>query len=225
MMMKRLVLAAAVLWGSALYADEYYNDSYNQGTGSFLEPQHYGTGFYVGAAYGGMSVEDDYYEYFPLTGLSVQTDIDYNTLMFQAGFQYNAYIAMEFRYWFSMGDGDYDISSGDPLFSPPIAGSYSDMDVWGLYLKPMYPINNEFSVYGLLGFSGVSVTGEPGWDLLDDNDFSWGLGASYAVTPNFVLFADYTSLYDDAIDYYDFDYEASQDTTVDSFNVGVSYRF
>jgi opacity protein-like surface antigen len=89
----------------------------------------------------------------------------------------------------------------------------------------MYPATSEFSIYGLLGFSGIYVSGEPGWDLLDDGDFSWGLGASYNITPNISLFADYVWLFDGAADRYGYDYDSSQDTRVDTFNFGVGYRF
>jgi opacity protein-like surface antigen len=226
-MTKKLLLSAIAFFAvnSYTFADEYYSN-YNSDAGtSYLQQQHFGTGFYAGLAYGYTSVEDDYYEYFPTAGLSVQTDIDYNALLFQGGYQYNPYIAFEFRYWMSFGDGDYSISSNYPPLYPTPAGSYADFDAWGLYLKPMYPISNELSVYALLGLSGVSVTGEPGWDLLDDNDFSWGVGASYAITPNILLFADYANLYDGTIDYYGFDSESTQDSSADTINVGVSYRF
>ena len=219
-MYKQILLSAAavVTMGTAASADTFYDNP-----GSYMQPAD--TGIYVGLAYGYSGVEDDYYEYYPNSGLSVQTDIDCDALMFQAGFQYNHYLAFEFRYWAAMGDEDYSISSNYPPLYPPPSGSYDDFDAWGFYLKPMYPATSEFSVYGLLGFSGVYVAGEPGWDLLDDSDFSWGLGASYAVTPNILLFMDYVQLFDGSIDRYGYDFESSQDTTVDSFNVGVSYRF
>jgi opacity protein-like surface antigen len=175
--------------------------------------------FYVGLAYGYANVSDDYIDY--LYGDTTHTDIDFNTLMLQAGYQYNPYVAFEFRYWISMGDGEYDFSSNFPYVVPN--GSYSDLDAWGFYVKPMYPVSPEFSIYGLLGFSGVTVSGEPQWgrDLLNDGDFSWGLGASYSATPNVLIFADYVWLYDDWIDYP----ETSQETSVDVFTVGISYRF
>ena len=73
--------------------------------------------------------------------------------------------------------------------------------------------------------SVLYVAGEPGWDLLDDSGFSWGLGASYYFTPNISIFADYTRLYDDSFDGYDAFSDFSQDTTVETIDVGVSYRF
>lgn len=197
-------------------ADTFYNDdqpAYSQ--------QQYNSGLYFGLAYGATSVEDDYYEYFPDAGLSVQTNIDYDAMMFQAGYEYNPYIALEFRYWVALSDGDYSINSNLPLPTPR-PGSYGDFDAFGFYLKPMYPVSKEVTVYGLLGFSSLYVEGEPGWDLLSESDFSWGLGASFNITPQFTLFADYVQLFDDRLDYY---YDSTQDTTVDSINFGISYRF
>ncbi len=187
-------------------------------------PQEPISHFYIGAAYGMVSVEDDYI-YETRYGLyNEHTEIDFDTLMLQAGYQYNSYLAVEYRYWFSMSDGDYSLSSG----WIPDAGSYSDFDAWGLYLKPMYPVTNEFSIYGLLGFSGVAVDGELGWDLLNENSFSWGIGASFDFTPNISVFVDYVLLYDDTFDnygYYNYyDYNPG-DTNVDTINFGLSYKF
>ena len=220
-MNKRILLLAvlAVAMDSTVSADAFYNSS------SAPASQHFGTGIYAGVAYGYSKADDDYFEYYPNSGLSVQTEIDYNALMFQAGYQYNPYIAFEFRYWMALGDGDYSISSNYPPLYPTASGSYDDFDAWGFYLKPMYPATSEFSVYGLLGFSGTYISGEPGWDLLDEGDFSWGLGASYDITPNISLFADYVWLFDGAVDRYGYDYDSEQNTKVDTFNFGVSYRF
>ncbi len=217
--MTRKILLSATLVSSLAFAEGYYGD------GPALITQQYDTGVYVGLAYGYTSVKDDYYEYFPTEGLAMHTDIDYNAMMFQAGFQYNPFIAFEFRYWLSMDNGSYSIDSNIPPLYPPDPGSYNDFDAWGFYVKPMYPVTTEFSIYGLLGFSGVYVAGEPGWDLLDDGDFSWGLGASYYFTPNISIFADYVWLFDSTIDRFDYGSDATQDTSVTTINVGLAYRF
>ena len=222
--MKKYILVPIMVligFGSSVMADPY-NDtnvpaSYHPVPQSVSYP-------YIGIAYGMTKVEDDYiyedhYGYY-----NEHSEIDFDALMLQAGYQYNPYIAVEFRYWFSMSDGDYSLSSG----WIPDAGSYSDFDAWGLYLKPMYPVTNEFSIYGLLGFSGVVVDGEFGWDLLNENSFSWGIGASFDFTPNIGVFVDYVSLYDDTFDnygYYSYDYYSPGDTSVNTINFGLSYKF
>ncbi len=174
---------------------------------------------YIGAAFGLSSVSDDYFEYYPVYGYSDHTDIDYNAMMFQAGYQINPYIAAEFRYWFSVGSGDYTTNT-TALLAP---NAYDSFDAWGIYAKPMYPVTPEFNIYGLLGFSGVTVDGEPGyWDLLyNDGSFSWGLGASFDVTPNIALFVDYVELFNVTLDFPDY----SQDTKIDTFNFGITYKF
>ena len=210
---------ALLLGSSSALAEGYY------GNAPVPITQQYNTGIYAGLAYGYTKVKDDYFEYFPTEGLALHTDIDYNAFMFQAGFQYNPFIAFEFRYWMAVDSGNYSIDSNLPPLYPPAPGSYDDFDAWGFYLKPMYPITPEFSVYGLLGLSGVYVAGEPGWDLLDDGSFSWGLGASYHFTPNISIFVDYTRIFDGRRDRYDYYSDATQDTTVETFNLGVSYMF
>ena len=215
----RSTLLTALL-ASSLLADTYYADT---------PPPAYAVpvsaGPYVGLGYGYSSVSDDYFEYYPNEGLSVQTDINYNNLLLQAGFQYNPFIAFEFRYWLSVSGGDYSIDSNYPPLYPSEAGSYDDFDAWGFYLKPMYPVTPEFSIYGLIGFAGTYVSGEPGWDLLDEGDFSYGLGISFAITPNILMFADYVRLFDGAFTRYGYDFDTDQDTTVDAFSIGLSYRF
>lgn len=224
-MTKRILLSTAlcIAMGSSAFADTYQEE---------IPPQPYmqpvALGIYVGLAYGYTQVKDDYFEYYPNSGLAVQTDINYDAVMFQAGYQYNTFFAFELRYWTAFNGGDYSISSNYPPLYPPAVGSYDNFDAWGFYLKPMYPVTPEFSIYGLLGFSGVYVAGEPGWDLLDEGDYSWGLGASYAITPNILIFADYVQLFNGGgygYGYYDYDYDSDQDTRVNTINIGLTYRF
>jgi len=218
---KEILLPILVVIGSSSLA---MADTFNNTQPETYYQQEPISHFYIGAAYGMTKVEDDYiyedhYGYY-----NEHTEIDFDALMLQAGYQYNPYIAVEFRYWFSMSDGDYSLSSG----WIPDAGSYSDFDAWGLYLKPMYPVTNEFSIYGLLGFSGVVVDGELGWDLLNENSFSWGIGASFDFTQNIAVFVDYVQLYDDTFNnygYYSYDYYSPGDTSVDTINFGLSYKF
>ena len=90
------------------------------------------------------------------------------------------------------------------------AGITDNLENYGIYAKPMYPFG-PMSVYGLLGY------GETSDDFDSESGFQWGLGANYAVTEQIGVFADYTNLYDD-----DF---AGVDATVDSINVGMTYKF
>jgi len=94
-----------------------------------------------------------------------------------------------------------------------------DMSNIGLYAKVMYPVMEEFSVYGLLGYG--EVTFDDGVEL-SESGFQWGIGAEYAVTDHIGLFVDYANLYNDT----GFDGQAaSHDVMVDTISVGATYRF
>ncbi len=200
-------------------------DPYNTNTPAkyhAVPPQHVAHP-YIGIAYGYSSVEDSYYD-----GYNEEyTDIDYDSLMLQVGYEFSPYIAAEFRYWRSVSDGDYSLYTSSQY--PPTQGSYENFDAWGIYVKPQYPVTEQFSIYGLFGFSGVQVDGDPQWgfDLLDDTAFSWGLGAAVNFTPNISAFVDFVSLYDDT--YYDYGYGYGyydpNGTQVHTINLGLTYKF
>ena len=157
-------------------------------------------GFYVGAAYGLMGI--DYSDPTPYT-----FDTSHDSIMLQAGYKINPYVAVEGRYWSGSSD---DFTVAGVNFS-------ADVDAWGLYVKPMYPVMEEFDVYALLGYGDTSpeINGQgPGYDT---DGFQWGLGASYDITENVAVFADYTELYNDT--------QNNDDMTIDSWNFGVTYKF
>ena len=209
-----LPLAALVSVASSAMAENYNT---NVPASYHPVPQNYSYP-YIGGAFSLVKAKDDYFEYYPDYGYTDSTDIDYSSLMFQVGYQVNPYIAMEFRYWFSVSSGDYSSNTLYPL-NP---NAYDSFDAWGMYLKPMYPVTPELSVYGLLGFSGVTIDADYGSYLLyNDNSFSWGGGASFDVTPNIALFVDYVQLFNGRLEFYEY----SQDTKVDTFNFGVTYKF
>ncbi len=72
-----------------------------------------------------------------------------------------------------------------------------DMQQFGLYLKPQYPVLDNMNVYGLLGYSMINMSDD--WDGVNDiydgdNDgFSFGLGLDYGVTENISVFTDYVN--------------------------------
>lgn len=96
------------------------------------------------------------------------------------------------------------------------AGLTDCLENAAIYVKPMYPFGDA-SVYALLGYGQTSY--DNGVVDESENGFQWGLGANYAVTENIGVFADYTSLYDDTFA------GSTEDVTVDSVNVGVTYTF
>ena len=156
--------------------------------------------FYVGIGYG----------YFKQTTDNVK--IDANSVLLQVGYQYNEYVALEGRYW--IGAGGIDQSPND---------NSGDFDSWGLYVKPMYPVTSAFDIYALLGYADSTIDYDSSWKWETD-DFSWGLGAQYAVTNNVLLFVDYTNLgSEDSVDIDDRTMDA--DVDLYTINVGVSYKF
>ncbi len=161
--------------------------------------------FYIGLGFGNATVNDDF----------TSEEISANTMMLQAGYQYNEYIALEGRYTFGFST---DYNAGDLT---GLADNYNgDFSSWGIYVKPMYPIG-DFSVYALLGYGGVMLTDLSGGDAYESG-FQWGLGAQYTVTENILIFADYVSLYNDT----GFDYTAQlDDVDSDTWTLGVSYKF
>ncbi len=209
-----LPLVAYIGLGTTLFADPFYDDS----TVGFQHPFPAIISYpYIGGAFALTSVEDNYVDFiFPFN--SEKTDIDYTSAMFQAGYQHNRYLALEFRHWSSVSSGVYNTNSNH--HSP---NAYESFGAWGMYIKPTYPLSPQFSIYGLLGFTSVSVDGtQVGSEILHDRgDLSWGAGVSFDLSLHFAFFVDYVSLFDDRRDTLD----TIQDTKVDTLNAGITYKF
>ncbi len=182
------------------------------------------SGFYLGLAYTALNMTADVSEgSFVDPAWNEGFDKSWSDIMVQAGYKFNAYIAVEGRYWFGLSDdalwpGYYQEVGGLPLDT--------SVDAWGIYVKPMYPVTEEFDVYALLGYGSTSVTindVDYDWGL---DGFSWGLGASYSFTENISAFVDYVRVTDVSEDYYSaLTGTATVDTVVDTWNFGVSYKF
>ena len=129
-------------------------------------------------------------------------------IIFQAGYNFNEYVAVEGRY--STGISDEDLV---------------EMSGWSLFVKPQYPVTEDFNIYALLGFGGVTLdeVNNSGVDV-DETGFQWGLGLSYDITESITVFADYTSLANDMDGYYYTDPDLLQ-VDVDAFNLGLTYKF
>ena len=127
-------------------------------------------------------------------------------LTFQAGYNFNEYIAVEGRYTTTIVDDDS-----------------VEMDGWSLFVKPQYPVTEAFNIYALIGFGGVSM--DPSTTKyvdVDDSGFQWGLGASYDFTENISVFFDYTNLASDMDGIY---WDGALQVDADAFNLGVTYTF
>ncbi len=134
-----------------------------------------------------------------------------------AGYRYNAYVGAEVRYVKELSDVEYSHGSTN---NADIDAYDSSFEALGAYLKLSYPIE-AFSPYALLGYASTSMDNLEG-DSRSEEGFSWGVGATYQLNPNWSLFADYILLYDDK----GFNGRAVNETiTIDTFALGVHYAF
>ncbi len=157
-------------------------------------------GLYLGLAYTHLSHDADHLHQTTLS------EMDFMALSLQVGYKFNPYIAVEGRYGMTFGDPSDDTVVDD-----------ADITVWGIYVKPMYPIAPEFDIYALVGYAGTDADDKHHIVPVDEGAFSWGAGAEYSLTEEFSVFADYVLFYDDSSTLYD--------SVIDSFNFGVSYKF
>ncbi len=166
-------------------------------------------GLYLGLAYGFMG-EDYARSENTILDTARSFDEDFSSIMLQAGYKFNSYVAVEGRYWF--GVDDVTIAAYPDVIDAPNA--------WGIYVKPMYPVTDAFDIYGLLGYSGVDTS------LNKLDGFSWGLGASYSFADNVSIFVDYVSLHDDDRDFLNgVGATINKEYVIDTVNVGVTYSF
>jgi len=162
------------------------------------------SGFYAGLGITAVNTRDSdlSIEWFN----SVERQDRLGNFSFLAGYNFNKYVAVEGRYTTSFTH-DEDI----------------EMDGWSLFVKPQYPVNEDFSLYALLGYGGVTLEGSKVLGIVDvdDSGFQWGLGVDYMITENVSLFVDYTWLANDM----DGAYAGGDQADVDAFTVGVNYHF
>ncbi|MBD3790222.1 MAG: porin family protein [Campylobacterales bacterium] len=138
-----------------------------------------------------------------------------------AGYTFNPYIAVEGRISQTVTKEDY-----------------ADVFTYSLFVKPQYPVTESFDVYALLGFGGVTVEGADGEapahpgvigeEIMDETGFQWGIGGSYAFTDALSVFADYTSLANDAdisSTLYGYDPATYSKLSNEVVTVGVTYQF
>jgi len=186
-------------------------------------------GFYLGVGYGMLTAQiDETYKAGNLELTDTLVDDDFGEILLQAGYKFNAYVAIEGRYWAGVNDGSF-LNPNEDLKNAEIGMS---IDSFGIYVKPMYPVTDAFDIYALLGYASADATIDKGnFDYVTDSidGFSWGLGVAYSFNNNVSIFADYVSLYDDTSDFIGADYgilySGSTDRTIDTVNVGVSYKF
>ncbi len=160
-------------------------------------------GFYAGLGVSAVSTRDGSLSFFDAESGQDRT----GNLLGLVGYEFNPYVAVEGRYSTYIAEEDF-----------------LNSDTWGVYLKPQYPVNEDFKVYGLVGFGGIDADGVNGADVdVDDSGFQWGLGASYVMTETFSVFFDYVSLASDMES--DAFLGNTPDVDSDALTLGVIYNF
>jgi hypothetical protein len=132
-------------------------------------------------------------------------DITYGILG-KVGYNFNEYVALEGRA--IKTNWEYE---------------QQKIEHMGLFVKPIYPLKKDMSLYGLLGYGKVETGNKI---VFDENGFAWGIGLNYYFgehkeskkeeydSKGFGLFIDYERLL-----------QKSDSPDFDSLNIGVIYDF
>ena len=193
------------------------------------------TGAYIGVGYSFIDAPISNFNTFESGDWVLPSyDLDLSTdgFMINAGYRFNAYIAVEGRYWSGGNDNsDLKIRRDNIILD---AGTVDiDLDAWGLYVKPIYSVTEVFEVYAMLGYGSATFDRTISYDRgtfsesLDVASFSWGFGIAYSFTENISVFADYIKVADEdlanptqlPLGITDTKYEMK------TYNIGVAYRF
>ena len=156
---------------------------------------------YVGASYDMMTIDVD--------GLGV--DFDTSVLSLKAGTSFTENLGVEVVY--GTGLSDESISADGDSVSLGVKSYY------GLYLTGLLPITDQFNITSKLGYTNTTIEAklvDSSGTLKEDDDdgsVSWGIGASFDVTQEFAVTADYTMLND------------QDDGDVSGFTIGAKYNF
>lgn len=161
-------------------------------------------GFYAGLGLSAVSTRDADLSMDFFNGKDGQDRL--GNVSFFAGYNFNEYIAAEGRYATSISHRDF-----------------VEMDGWSLFVKPQYPVSENFSLYALLGFGGVTLDARNGANVdVDETGFQWGLGTSYVMMESITVFVDYTSLANDMDGIY---HNGALQVDTDAITVGMNYLF
>jgi len=172
--------------------------------------------FYLGLGYGLLNQTSENI----VTDLVSGCDIEYelNTVMIQAGYKYNQYLALEGRYWYGIGD----ITKTELKTERKESGDYT---AWGIYLKPMYPVMESLNIYALIGYASVELASDNG-EFWDTDTLSAGVGAEYLIMDNLSIFADYVMMgNNDEFDIASPTGHGTADIAIYTINAGLTYSF
>lgn len=209
-------LTSSLVLATSLYAGGGYKEVESPVMAIPQETSNSQSTIYAGAGFGMLTQSSDNDS--ANNNRDSQWDID--TLMFQAGYQYNQYLSFEARYWMGIGDAEYSITGSEDTDLP------GDYNAFGFYVKPSYPMG-AVDIYGLLGYASVSLGADNGF-YWDTNQLSYGIGTAYKISDTFSLFADYVVLgATDEYKHHTSDTVTVQkaDIDIDTINFGFNYTF
>lgn len=113
----------------------------------------------------------------------------------KAGYEFNQYIGIEARGIKTM-----------------IKEDGGEIEHVGVFLKPSYPVSENTSIYGLVGWAKTETSGT--LRKTDVDGLAFGAGLDYAVAENVSLFADYERLF-----------QESDAPSLDAVSMGANYKF
>jgi opacity protein-like surface antigen len=132
--------------------------------------------------------------------VEVDNDNTYHAWNFVSGYKFNPYFSTEFRYIYGSND---DFTGTNKAF----------------YLKPIYPIDQTFSIYALLGYGEVVARQSSG------SGVQYGLGVEYIINKSFSVTGDYIHHYNDTLEEIDNIANNHHDSTLTSFSITFNYHF
>jgi len=212
--MKKSIILSSLLVGSCLYAG---GDIAPVAEPIMEIPQIIDeSGLYIGLGYG---MFNQLNESIVVSNVSVgDIEYDVDTVVFQVGYKFNNYVAVEARGWYGVSD----LTQTRSNLETELPGTYNAM---GVYLKPMYPVTNDLDIYALVGYSSTTLEMDNG-GIWDTDGLSYGGGVSYSITESLSVFVDYVMMATaDEFDYDTLGTVNQADITVTTINAGVSYKF
>ena len=144
-------------------------------------------------------------------------ELSVKTGMLGVGVAFSPYMALEARYYKSLGS-QIDYASGTT--SSPNKTYDSTFTNLSLFVKLSYP-SGRWTPYVLWGYGALKLTNIEGGDR-EERTMQYGIGIRYKTTEHLSIFVDWVRAYDDK----GFDGRATHDAiSVDLVSMGVSYRF
>ncbi|HEO98278.1 MAG: porin family protein [Campylobacterales bacterium] len=89
-------------------------------------------------------------------------DVTYG-MMVRGGYEFNQYIGLEARGMWTGWEAE---------------GAELEHH-FGIFMKPMVPVSENFNAYGLLGYGKTKIGGTYERAAMDESGFSWGIGIEY----------------------------------------------